>query len=230
MVRTNLNLMGRPAKRILMNYARKNNLSVEEATRKALGLVRTMEKLASEEIDKESAGITPFITFVGVRSPAEPVFVRAVSQAEHGKIPVPPKTPKFRVKNSALRRELSKEQEKESTRFMRFRTIQEIQKQVLKEERGIHKRPITRLEFLRSRAFPFEGATYKYCTAYSTNFLKRVVQALERKELSADTVLFVSHEMREILGRGLRAETPIHLEADQKDREIAQRIAKKIKF
>jgi hypothetical protein len=106
MVRANLNIMGRPAKKILSDYAKKKGIHLEEATRNVLGFVREFEKRSGMELYDEP-GFTPFVTFIGIKQPNEPIFMRAVSSAEHGKIPVLPKKTNFRTRPMAKGRKVS---------------------------------------------------------------------------------------------------------------------------
>jgi len=178
MVRANLKVMGKPAKEILKDYARRHGMSVEGATRQALGFIRDMERMSSRAIDQE-AGFTPFLTFIGVKKPPEAVFLRAVSRAEHGKMPVSVRVPRFSSKD--LQASISREEARERARYNRFKTIQEIGRQMKKEERNLYKKPISKLEVMKDMAEGFNAGSRRYCTAYSAEHLKEVVNALKKR-------------------------------------------------
>jgi len=227
MVRANLNIMGKPAKKILSDYARRHNISVEGATRQALGFIRDMERMSSRAIDGE-AGFTPLLTFIGVKKPSEAVFARAVSRAEHGKIPVPIRVPRFSSKD--LQASIHRGEARERAGCKRFKTIQEIVRQMKKEERNLHKRPISKLEVMKDMAEGFNAGSRRYCTAYSTEHLKEVIKALEKKKVSPELLRIVAHEMREILDPHISAETPIHPGADEKDKRIAKQVKRRLRL
>ena len=226
MVRANLNVMGRPAKQLLTNYARKHNISMEEATRKALGLIRNIEKISSKEIDADSAGFTPFLTFVGIKNPSKAIFNRAVSSAEHGKIPAPMRVQRFSSKDPRAYIRLGETRER--MRYKKFKTIQEIEKYMKTQEKGLYKKPVSKLEIMKGMVSGISADSYKYCTAYSTKHLREVIDALEKKKISPDLLGTVTHEMREILDPHIRAETTIHIGLDEKDKRIAQSVHRKL--
>lgn len=228
MVRANLNVMGRPAKQLLTNYARRHNISVEEATRKALGLIRDIEKMSSEEIDTESAGFTPFLTFVGTKNPLKAVFNRAVSSAEHGKIPIPMRVPRFSSKDPRAYIRLGEARER--ARYGRFKTIQEIDRYMKKQEKGLYKKPVSRLEVMKGVVSGISADSYHYCTAYSTKHLREAIDTLEKKKVSLDLLGTVTHEMRELLDPHIRAETTIHLGLDEKDKRIAKQVKLRLRL
>jgi hypothetical protein len=227
MVRANLKVMGKPAKEILKDYARRHGMSVEGATRQALGFIRDMERMSSRAIDQE-AGFTPFLTFIGVKKPPEAVFLRAVSRAEHGKMPASVRVPRFSSKD--LQASISREEARERARYNRFKTIQEIGRQMKKEERNLYKKPISKLEVMKDMAEGFNAGSRRYCTAYSAEHLKEVVNALEKKEVSPELLRIVAHEMREILDPHIKAETTIHPGADEKDRRIAKQVKRRLRL
>jgi len=227
MVRANLKVMGKPAKEILKDYARRHNISVEGATRQALGFIRDMERMSSKEIYEE-AGFTPFLTFIGVKKPSEAVFARAVSRAEHGKMPVSVRVPRFSSKD--LQASIRRGEARERAGYKRFKTIQEIDQYMKKEERNLYKKPISKLEVMKDMVEGFNAGSYKYCTAYSTKHLKEVVKALEKKEVSPELLRIVAHEMREILDPHISAETTMHLGVDEKDRRIAKQVKRRLRL
>ena len=225
MVRANLRVMGKPAKEILKDYARRHDISVETATRQALGFIRDMERMSSRAIDGE-AGFTPFLTFIGIKKPPEAVFLRAVSRAEHGKIPIPIKVPRFTSKDP--RASIRRGEARERAKYLRFKTIQEIDQQMRKEQRDLHRKPISKLEAIKGMAEGLKAGSYRYCTAYSTPYVKEVVNALEKKEVSPDLLRVVAHEMTEILDLHISGETKRHDYLDYLD-EKDTRIAKQVK-
>ena len=227
MVKANLKVMGKPAKEILKDYAKRHNISVEGATRQALGFIRDMERMSSRAIDGD-AGFTPFLTFIGIKKPTEAVFARAVSRAEHGKMPVSVRVPRFSSKD--LQASIRREEAKERARYSRFKTIQEIVRQKKKEERNLYKRPISRLEVMKDTAEGLNAGSYKYCTAYSAEHLKEVVNALEKKKVSPELLRIVTHEMREILDPHISAETERHEEVDEKDKRIAKQVKRRLRL
>ena len=227
MVRANLKVMGKPAKEILKDYARRHDISVEGATRQALGFIRDMERMSSRAIDRE-AGFTPFLTFIGVKKPPEAVFARAVSRAEHGKMPVSVRVPRFSSKD--LQASIRRGEAKERARYSRFKTVQDIDRQMKKEERNLYKKPISKLEGMKDMVEGFNAGSYKYCTAYSAEHLKEVIKALEKKKVSPELLRIVAHEMREILDPHISAETTMHLGVDEKDRRIAKQVKRRLRL
>lgn len=205
MVRANLNVMGRPARKILSNYAREKGIPLEEATRKVLGFIREFERRSSMEIFDEPS-FTPFVTFVGIKQPNAPIFRRAVSSAEHGRIPVLPKKTNFRTRPMAKR-----------TKFDHIK----LQSYLIKHAKELYKKPITRAEFLENKKSGMGGGAYKYCTAYSNDCIKEAIRFLEKKPASTNVLSKITHEVREISDPYISSETSIHKGTDPKDKRIA---------
>ena len=213
MVRANLNVMGRPAKNMLSNYAKRNGLTMHEATRRALGFVREFERRSGMELYDEP-GFTPIVTFVGIKKPNAPIFMRAVSSAEHGKIPVMPKKTNFRTRPMAKGRKVN---------------YANLQLYLTKHAKELYKKPITKAEFLADRKSDMGGGAYKYCTTYSDECLKEVIKFLEKKPASTSTLSTITHEAREILDPYISSETSLHWEGpDHKDKRIAQVVYRKL--
>jgi hypothetical protein len=73
------------------------------------------------------------------------------------------------------------------------------------------------------------GGARRYCTSYSTKYLKEAINALERKKVSPDLFNVVAHEMREILDPHISAETPLHWKGpDPNDKRIGQSVYRKL--
>jgi hypothetical protein len=221
MVRANLNVMDIRAKRTISEYAKRNNLSIDEATNRVLGLIRKIERESSKHI-YGPAGFTPLLTFVGVKNPRDAILMRAVSMAEHGKIPHMPRIPK------ATKKDLPRARAREKARYRKFKTIQEISEQIKKDSRNMYKRPITKLEVLQEKRFKDGAGAHKYCTVYSPKYLKEAINALEERKVSPDLLNAVTHEMRELLDPHISAETPLHFDFAEQEKEIGKHVRKKL--
>ena len=223
MVRANLNIMDSRAKKAINDYARRNGFSAHEATNRVLGLIRGIERESSRHVYEE-AGFAPFLTFVGIKKPRDAIFMRAVSMAEHGKVPVSPRIPR------AGKKDFPRAKAREKARYKKFKTIQELSEQLKKEGKNMYRRPITKFEVLQERRSGGGGGAHKYCTAYSTKYLKDAIDALESKKVSPDLFNAVAHEMRELLDPHISAETPHHPDFDHKDRAIGEQVRRKLRI